>query len=114
MVFGGRRRVRKTTAGGAHDYPNLPFQIPISIPAPTRLLLLLLLMFDIFSGGDGRRRGGIIGIFAEAGGGGGGGGAGFWASSSTVGLPVSNVGIAVLVTAMAGLALAATVVYSRR
>lgn len=76
-------------------------------------------MFDIFSGGDGRRRGGIISIFAEAGGGGGGGGGGsgggFWgSSSSSVGLPASNVGLAIAVTAMAGLALAATVVYSRR
>lgn len=73
-------------------------------------------MFDLFSVGDGRRRGWIFtSIFAEAaGGGGGGGGAGggaFWGTSS---LPASNVGIAIIVTAMAGLALAATVVYSRR
>ncbi|XP_071917400.1 rab GTPase-activating protein 22-like [Coffea arabica] len=115
MVFwfsrGFGRRVRRTAC---KENPT----IPIHFPAPTRPLLvllpLLLLMFDIFSGGDGRRRGGIIGIFAEAGGGGGGGG-GFWGfPSSSVGLPASNVGIAIVVTAMAGLALAATVVYSRR
>lgn len=39
----------------------------------------------------------------------GGGSSGFWASSSP-----SNVGIAVAVTVMAGLALAATLIYSRR
>ncbi|XP_007039398.2 PREDICTED: small G protein signaling modulator 2 isoform X1 [Theobroma cacao] len=53
-------------------------------------------------------------LFAEAstgtGGGGGGGGGGFWSSYSAVSLS----GIAIAVTAMAGIALAATVVYSRR
>ncbi|KAG8382563.1 hypothetical protein BUALT_Bualt05G0090400 [Buddleja alternifolia] len=62
------------------------------------------LMHEIFPAGDGRRR--II-IFAEASGGSGVGGSGLFPSNS-------NVGIAVAVTAMAGLALAATLVYSSR
>ncbi|KAK8324974.1 hypothetical protein V6Z12_A11G019700 [Gossypium hirsutum] len=50
-------------------------------------------------------------LFAEAsGGGGGGGGGGFWSYYSVV----SPSGIAIAVTAMAGIALAATIVYSRR
>ncbi|XVF12879.1 hypothetical protein REPUB_Repub08aG0158000 [Reevesia pubescens] len=54
-------------------------------------------------------------LFAEAstgtgGGGGGGGAGGFWSSYSVV----SPSGIAIAVTAMAGIALAATVIYSRR
>ncbi|KAH7839245.1 hypothetical protein Vadar_001681 [Vaccinium darrowii] len=70
-----------------------------------------------FSGGNGRR-GGIVFVEGSSGSnsgsgrsGGllGGGGGGFWSTNSP-----SNVGIAVAVTAMAGLALAATVVYSRR
>lgn len=52
------------------------------------------------TGSGGGRTGGIMGA---------GGVGGFWASGSP-----SNVGIAIAVTAMAGLALAATVVYSRR
>ncbi|CAI9093406.1 OLC1v1028905C2 [Oldenlandia corymbosa var. corymbosa] len=85
---------------------------PETREAVALLLFLLLLMIDLFpSLADGRRKGGwIFTVFAEAGGGGGGGG-GFWGSSS---IPASNVGIAIVVTAMAGLALAATVVYSRR
>ncbi|XP_015896345.2 rab GTPase-activating protein 22 isoform X1 [Ziziphus jujuba] len=84
--------------------------------------LLLLMQFVSSSGGDGGGGGGGKGwiVFAEAstgssGGGGGrtgaflGGGSGFWASAAP-----SNVGIAVAVTAMAGIALAATIVYSRR
>ncbi|CAH9124947.1 unnamed protein product [Cuscuta epithymum] len=76
-------------------------------------LLFSSLMFDFFS--DGRQV-----IFAEAsgsggspGGGGGLGGAGLhWVSVGAT--SPSNVGIAVAVTAMAGIALAATLVYSRR
>ncbi|KAL6349201.1 hypothetical protein AAG906_033857 [Vitis piasezkii] len=76
---------------------------------------LLLMIF--FSGGDGRRSW-IVFAQGSSGGGGGsggrsvgliGGGGGFWASTAP-----SNVGIAIAVTAMAGLALAATVVYTRR
>ncbi|KAI4312654.1 hypothetical protein MLD38_037457 [Melastoma candidum] len=55
------------------------------------------------STGGGRRISSLIG------GGGAGGGGGFWSSSAG-----SNVGLAVAVTAMAGIALAATLVYSRR
>lgn len=88
---------------------------PVRVVSPVVLVALSLMFF--FSGGNGRR-GGII--FVEAGSGssgggrnggifGGGGGGGFWSPGSP-----SNVGIAVAVTAMAGLALAATVVYSRR
>lgn len=75
--------------------------------------LFFSLMFDFFS--DGRQI-----IFAEASGSGGGGGGGsglggagtHWVSVG--GTSPSNVGIAVAVTAMAGIALAATLVYSRR
>ncbi|KAI3453322.1 hypothetical protein Pfo_009985 [Paulownia fortunei] len=70
----------------------------------TSAAAVLSLMHEIFPGGDGRRR---IVIFAEASGGSGGGGSGLFVSSS-------NVGIAIAVTAMAGLALAATLVYSSR
>ncbi|KAJ4954788.1 hypothetical protein NE237_011571 [Protea cynaroides] len=52
------------------------------------------------SGGGGSRAGGMIG---------GGGGVGFWGVAAP-----SNVRIAIAVTALAGLALAATLVYSRR
>ncbi|KAL3647025.1 hypothetical protein CASFOL_007993 [Castilleja foliolosa] len=69
----------------------------------TSWLAALLLMQGIFPGGDGRR--GIV-LFTEASGGSGGGGSALVVSSS-------NVGIAIVVTAMAGLALAATLVYSR-
>ncbi|XAR70091.1 hypothetical protein NMG60_11026842 [Bertholletia excelsa] len=66
----------------------------------------------IFSGGDGRK-GGIIFVEGSTGARSGGlfaiGGGGYWGSGSPF-----NVGIAVAVTAMAGLALAATVVYARR
>ncbi|XP_011070380.1 small G protein signaling modulator 1 isoform X2 [Sesamum indicum] len=68
------------------------------------VVVLVSLMHQIFPGGDGRRR---ITIFAEASGGLGGGGSGLFASSS-------NGEIAIAVTAMAGLALAATIVYSSR
>nr|XP_028959582.1 uncharacterized protein LOC103437422 isoform X1 [Malus domestica] len=53
-------------------------------------------------GGGGGRSGWHLG-------GGVGGGSGFWSWTAS-----SNVGLAVAVTAMAGIALAATVVYSRR
>lgn len=49
-------------------------------------------------------------VFAEASGGGGGGGGGFWYPA----VLTTNVGLAIAVTAMAGLALAATVLYSHR
>ncbi|KAH6774025.1 Ypt/Rab-GAP domain of gyp1p superfamily protein [Perilla frutescens var. hirtella] len=63
-----------------------------------------LLMPEIFIGGDGQRR---IVLFAEASGGSAGGGSALIPSSF-------NVGIAIAVTAMAGLALAVTLVYSSR
>ncbi|KAF3434196.1 hypothetical protein FNV43_RR25299 [Rhamnella rubrinervis] len=80
---------------------------------------LVLLMQFVSSGGSGGDGQGWI-VFAEGSSGGssagtrsysflGGGGGGFWGSAAP-----SNVGIAVAVTAMAGIALAATVVYSRR
>ncbi|KAJ9549835.1 hypothetical protein OSB04_022378 [Centaurea solstitialis] len=85
------------------------------------LLLLSSLMFDVFSGGDGRRTGfgalgridgGAVGaIFWITGVGGGGGGGG--GSGNGYGSP-SNVGIAIAVTVMAGIAVAATFVYSNR
>ncbi|KAJ0779055.1 putative Rab-GTPase-TBC domain-containing protein [Helianthus annuus] len=89
----------------------------------TNLLLSLLLvfalslLFDVFSGGDDRRTffgfvegksdGGVGAVFWLTGGGGGGGGSGGHGSQS-------NVGIAIAVTVMAGLAVAATIVYSNR
>lgn len=53
-------------------------------------------------GGGGGRSGSLIGASV-------GGGSGFWSWTAP-----PNVGLAVAVTAMAGIALAATVVYSRR
>ncbi|XP_059640360.1 rab GTPase-activating protein 22-like isoform X1 [Cornus florida] len=83
------------------------------------VILTVVVVFSfmfIFSGGDGRTGGGIIFVEGSTGSGrngalfgGAGGGGGFWATGSP-----SNVGIAVAVTAMAGLALAATLVYSHR
>ena len=66
--------------------------------------------------GDDRRQWIVFAEGSSTGGGGrsggasliGGGGTGFWAWTAP-----SNVGLAVAVTAMAGIALAATVVYSR-
>ncbi|XP_071701902.1 rab GTPase-activating protein 22-like isoform X1 [Rutidosis leptorrhynchoides] len=83
------------------------------------LVLLFSLMFDVFSsGGDGRRTGygfvdaavgkndGGIGPIVWITGGGIGGGSGYGSQS--------NVGIAIAVTVMAGLAIVATLVYSNR
>ena len=61
------------------------------------------IVFAEGSSTSGGRSGSLIG-----GGVGGGGTGGFWAWTAP-----SNVGLAVAVTAMAGIALAATVVYSR-
>lgn len=74
------------------------------LAAVTSAAAAFLLMPEIFLGGDGRSR---IFFFAEANGGSGGGGSALIPSSF-------NVGIAIAVTAMAGLALAATLVYSSR
>ncbi|XP_024994705.1 GTPase-activating protein GYP7-like isoform X1 [Cynara cardunculus var. scolymus] len=81
-------------------------------------LLLFSLMFDVFSGGDGRRTGfafvqGAVGKID------GGAGAIFWITGGGVGAnggygSPSNVGIAIAVTVMAGIAVAATLVYSNR
>ncbi|KAK7840172.1 gtpase-activating protein gyp7 [Quercus suber] len=70
-----------------------------------------LLMLFLSTGGDGNKSILLVEANSHGGGGGGGVGGGFggWASSAS-----SNVGIAIIVTAMAGIALAATVVYSRR
>lgn len=70
-----------------------------SIPVALCLVLSTCRVEGSTSGGGSARTGGFIG----------GGGFGFWASYSP-----SNVGIAVAVTAMAGIALAATLVYSYR
>ncbi|KAK9076621.1 hypothetical protein SSX86_004955 [Deinandra increscens subsp. villosa] len=84
------------------------------------LVLICSLLFDVFSGGDGRRtRSGFVeGAFGRNDGG-GGVGAIFWITGGGVGGgggngPQSNVGIAIAVTVMAGLAVAATLVYSNR
>ncbi|CAK9178160.1 unnamed protein product [Ilex paraguariensis] len=88
---------------------------------PLLLVALSWLILGIISGGDGRRRGGAI-IFVEGTGSGNGrsggifglvGGGGGFLGIGGVGSP-PNVGIALAVTAMAGLALAATLVYSHR
>ncbi|KAF5800917.1 putative Rab-GTPase-TBC domain-containing protein [Helianthus annuus] len=80
------------------------------------LVFALSLLFDVFSGGDDRRTcfgfvegksdGGVGAVFWLTGGGGGGGSGGHGSQS--------NVGIAIAVTVMAGLAVAATIVYSNR
>lgn len=78
------------------------------------LVVVVLSMFPLNYGGNGRRgTGGLLFVAGSSGsvtfGSGGGRGGGFWATVAP-----SNVGIAVAVTAMAGIALVATVVYSRR
>ncbi|MFS8029802.1 hypothetical protein Hanom_Chr17g01526611 [Helianthus anomalus] len=87
------------------------------------LVLICSLMFDLFSGGDARRRsygfvdgksdggvGVVVGVvFWMTGGGVGGGSGGGYGYGSQ-----SNAGIAIAVTVMAGLAVAATLVYSNR
>ncbi|KAJ0630789.1 putative Rab-GTPase-TBC domain-containing protein [Helianthus annuus] len=83
------------------------------------LVLICSLMFDLFSGGDARRRsygfvdgksdGGVGVVFWMTGGGVGGGSGGGYGYGSQ-----SNAGIAIAVTVMAGLAVAATLVYSNR
>lgn len=78
----------------------------ISLIVATSLMLL-------FTTGIGGVYSGKWILFVEggsAGGGGGGRSGGFWSSAAAP----SNVGIAIAVTAVAGLALAVTVVYSRR
>lgn len=89
--------------------------------ANTVILLLLIflfpLMFDFFSGGDGHRT--RVGFVDGAVGKNDGGiGAIFWITGSTGNggghNSQSNVGIAIAVTVMAGLAVAATLVYSNR
>lgn len=76
----------------------------------SRAISRCLFSFMIFlSAGDGKGR--IVVVEGSSVGGGGGGIGGFelWALAAA-----SNVGLAIAVTAVAGLALAATVVYSRR
>ncbi|KAJ0666043.1 hypothetical protein HanPI659440_Chr17g0662541 [Helianthus annuus] len=83
------------------------------------LVLICSLMFDLFSGGDARRGsygfvdgksdGGVGVVFWMTGGGVGGGSGGGYGYGSQ-----SNAGIAIAVTVMAGLAVAATLVYSNR
>lgn len=97
--------------GGEGEGEVIPKQRHQPSPVVTvATLFFSSLMFDFFSDG------GHV-FFAEASGGAGGGG-GFGAAGvhwvSGGGGSPSNVGIAVAVTAMAGLALAATLVYSRR
>lgn len=81
--------------------------IPVISQVPalvTKAAAAFLFMPEIFLAGDGRRR---ILFFAEASAGSGGGGNALIPSSF-------NVGVAIVVTAMAGLALAATLLYSSR
>lgn len=70
------------------------------------MVSIQLLMLLIFTSGDG-----WITFADGSNGAGSSGGSGFWLTAAA---PTSNVGIAILVTAMAGIALAATVVYSQR
>ncbi|XP_010533547.1 PREDICTED: GTPase-activating protein gyp7 [Tarenaya hassleriana] len=78
-------------------------------PAPVIVFFSLMVVFFTGDGGFGRWI-----LFAEGSSGGaaknGFSGGGFWSSA----VAPSNVGLAVAVTAMAGIAVAATVVYSRR
>lgn len=72
-------------------------------------VLISLLMFDVLSGVEGaigRSDGGVGAIFWITGGGGVGTSGGYGSQS--------NVGLAIAVTVMAGLAVAATLVYSNR
>ncbi|KAI3693722.1 hypothetical protein L1987_76674 [Smallanthus sonchifolius] len=78
------------------------------------LVLICSVLFDVFSGGDGRRTG--FGAFGKSD---GGVGSIFWVTGGGFGGSggngsQSNVGIAIAVTVMAGLAVAATLVYSNR
>lgn len=85
---------------------NRDFSLDLTVVFP--YIAIFMLFFSTGDGIEGLRK--WI-LFAEAsGGGGGGGGGGFWSYYSVV----SPSGIAIAVTAMAGIALAATIVYSRR
>ncbi|KAD3641429.1 hypothetical protein R6Q59_004008 [Mikania micrantha] len=94
-------------------------RIKVNILISSLLVLSFSLMLDVFSGGDVRRRGfGFVeGAFGKSD---GGVGAVFWMTGGGVGGnsggygSQSNVGIAVAVTVMAGIAVVATVVYSNR
>ncbi|KAK5782709.1 rab GTPase-activating protein 22-like [Gossypium arboreum] len=83
---------------------NRDFSLDLTVVFP--YIAIFMLFFSTGDGIEGLRK--WI-LFAEASGGGGGGG-GFWSYYSVV----SPSGIAIAVTAMAGIALAATIVYSRR
>ncbi|XP_022737384.1 small G protein signaling modulator 2 [Durio zibethinus] len=89
---------------------NRDFSLGLTVISP---FLAFFMLFPSSGDGVGTGFGKWI-LFAEAssgtGGSGGGGGGGFWSSYSAV----SPSAIAIVVTAMAGIALAATVVYSRR
>lgn len=90
-----------TTTSGCVRIISLVFVVVLVPPS---------LMFSSNAGGDGWRGGIIFVEGSSATGRGGGGGVGaFLVSGSS-----SNVGIAIAVTAMAGIALAATLVYSHR
>lgn len=87
-------------------------------PISFLLVLIFSLMFGVFSGGDGRRTGyGFVeGAVGKSD---GGSGAILWITGGGVGASggygsQSNVGIAIAMTVMAGLAVAATLVYSNR
>ncbi|TYJ07656.1 hypothetical protein E1A91_A11G020500v1 [Gossypium mustelinum] len=84
---------------------NRDFSLDLTVVFP--YIAIFMLFFSTGDGIEGLRK--WI-LFAEASGGGGGGGGGFWSYYSVV----SPSGIAIAVTAMAGIALAATIVYSRR
>ncbi|MBA0818340.1 hypothetical protein Gohar_019808 [Gossypium harknessii] len=84
---------------------NRDFSLDLTVVFP--YIAIFMLFFSTGDGIEGLRK--WI-LFAEASTAGGGGGGGFWSYYSVV----SPSGIAIAVTAMAGIALAATIVYSRR
>ncbi|KAG8476766.1 hypothetical protein CXB51_030086 [Gossypium anomalum] len=97
------REKKKTQKGRQNS--NRDFSLDLTVVFP--YIAIFMLFFSTGDGIEGLRK--WI-LFAEASTAGGGGGGGFWSYYSVV----SPSGIAIAVTAMAGIALAATIVYSRR
>ncbi|XP_040961375.1 rab GTPase-activating protein 22 isoform X3 [Gossypium hirsutum] len=95
-------REKKKQKGRQNSNRDFSFDLTAVFP----YIAIFMLFFSTGDGIEGLRK--WI-LFAEASTAGGGGGGGFWSYYSVV----SPSGIAIAVTAMAGIALAATIVYSR-
>lgn len=87
---------------------NRDFSLDLNVVLP--YIAIFMLFLSTGDGIEGLRKWILFAEASTAGGGGGGGGGGFWSYYSVV----SPSGVAIAVTAMAGIALAATIVYSRR